>query len=180
MRGFGVPGNPRGLLMLGAVLVFGAMATWPAAARADGSPNISAMVSSSATLYGDPVDVRVTASNPGSEPYGYNLSYRVVLPEGLSYAGGAAVAPQQIPDQPSSGETTLTFSNVSDLSPNSTRELDFQLSYSQTSMTPATPSPSPPRPSSTPIPASSPNSTPKGNRAAASPASRCRSPARRR
>jgi uncharacterized repeat protein (TIGR01451 family)/fimbrial isopeptide formation D2 family protein len=99
-------------------------------AKADGTPDISATVSSSSTLLGDPVHVRVTAHNPNTEPYGYNLSLRVVLPEGVTYAGGGPVAPQQIPDAPDTGETTLIFENVSDLSPGSTKELGFDLQYS--------------------------------------------------
>lgn len=100
-----------------------------ALARADGSPNLTATVSSSQALYGDPVGVTVSASNPQGQPYGYNLSYRVVLPAGVSYAGGAAVAPKQIADAPLPGERTLIFSNVSDLSPGATNELGFKLGY---------------------------------------------------
>jgi uncharacterized repeat protein (TIGR01451 family)/fimbrial isopeptide formation D2 family protein len=101
-------------------------------ALADGTPDITASVSSSSTLYGDPVHVAVSATNPKTEPYGYNLSFRAVLPEGVSYAGGAPVAPQEIADAPNDGETTLIFENVSDLSPGATKEFSFDLQYSQT------------------------------------------------
>lgn len=100
-----------------------------ALARADGSPNIGATVSSSSTLYGDPVEVTVSASNPLGQPYGYNLSYRVVLPAGVSYGGGGPVAPKQIADAPGLGETTLIFANASDLSPGATKSFSFDLQY---------------------------------------------------
>jgi uncharacterized repeat protein (TIGR01451 family)/fimbrial isopeptide formation D2 family protein len=100
-------------------------------ARADGTPNITAAVSSASVLFGDPVHVTVTAANPPGT-YGYNLTYRVVLPAGVTYAGGAPTAPQQIANAPIAGETTLIFSNVSDLSPNSSRAIGFDLTYSQT------------------------------------------------
>lgn len=100
-------------------------------ARADGTPDISASISSSSTLYGNEVHVQATASNPQGQPYGYNLSFRVVLPAGVDYAGGAPVAPRQIAGAPNPGETTLIFENVSDLSPGSTRELPFELEYDQ-------------------------------------------------
>ncbi len=100
-------------------------------ARADGTPNITVSVSSASVLFGDPVHVTVTAANPPGT-YGYNLTYRVVLPAGVTYAGGAATAPQQVANAPIGSETTLIFSNVSDLSPNSSRAIGFDLTYSQT------------------------------------------------
>jgi len=100
-------------------------------ARADGSPNISASVSSSSTLYGDPVHVTVSTANPIGQPYGYNLSYRVVLPAGVSYAGGGGVTPKEIAEAPGTGETTLIFENASDLSPGATKAFSFDLSYSE-------------------------------------------------
>jgi uncharacterized repeat protein (TIGR01451 family)/fimbrial isopeptide formation D2 family protein len=101
-------------------------------AHADGTPDISATVASTAVLFGAPVHVTVTATNPPAGPYGYNLSYRVVLPAGVSYSGGAGIAPTQIADQPARGETTLIFGNVSDLSPSSSHALGFDVTYSQT------------------------------------------------
>lgn len=113
-----------------ALAIFGlVLLTLVAFARADGSPNIGATVSSSTTLYGDPVEVTVSAANPQGQPYGYNLSYRVVLPAGVSYAGGAAAAPKQIADAPGLGETTLIFANTSDLSPGATKTFGFELQY---------------------------------------------------
>jgi hypothetical protein len=60
-------------------------------ARADGTPDITVAVSSASVLLGDPAHVTVTAANPPGT-YGYNLTYRVVLPAGVTYAGGAPTA----------------------------------------------------------------------------------------
>lgn len=100
-------------------------------ARAAGSPSIGASVSSSSPLYGEPVHVTLDASNPSGQPYGYNLSYRVVLPRGVSYEGGSPIPPTVIADQPAGEETTLIFSNVADLSPSSHKELGFDLHYNE-------------------------------------------------
>lgn len=113
------------------IAVVGLLGLLSATARAQGTPDISASASSSSTLYGEPVHVTLDAANPSAQPYGYNLSFRVVLPNGVSYAGGSPVAPTAIANAPSSGETTLIFSNVADLSPNSHEELGFKLEYDQ-------------------------------------------------
>jgi uncharacterized repeat protein (TIGR01451 family) len=102
-----------------------------AAASAAGTPDISASASSSSPLYGEPVHVTLDGANPGGQPYGYNLSYRVVLPKGVSYQGGSPVPPTVVEDQPANEETTLIFSNVADLSPSSHKELGFDLGYDQ-------------------------------------------------
>jgi uncharacterized repeat protein (TIGR01451 family)/fimbrial isopeptide formation D2 family protein len=116
--------------LLGPLLALALLAAPATAAQAAGTPDIAASVSSRSVLYGDPVPVTVTATNPPGT-YGYNLSYRVVLPVGVSYTGGAAVAPEVVADQPAAGQTTILFNNVSDLSPNSSRALAFDLTYSQ-------------------------------------------------
>lgn len=125
-------GRSRQLVAVSIAVVALALLALATLARADGSPDLNATVSSSATLYGDPVQVTVSASNPVGEPYGYNLSYRVVLPAGVSYAGGSPVAPKQIADAPGTGETTLIFENISDLSPGATKTFGFELNYSDT------------------------------------------------
>jgi uncharacterized repeat protein (TIGR01451 family)/fimbrial isopeptide formation D2 family protein len=115
-----------GIALFLVLLLTGAFASL---ARAEGSPSISATVSSSSPLYGEPVHVTLDAANPGGQPYGYNLSYRVVLPRGVSYEGGSAVAPTVIANQPAPEETTLIFDNIADLSPSSHKELGFNLAY---------------------------------------------------
>jgi large repetitive protein len=121
------------LLPLGVTLclVLTLTAVFASLARAEGTPDISASVSSSSPLYGEPVHVTLDAANPGGQPYGYNLSYRVVLPKGVSYQGGSPVPPTVIANQPAAEETTLIFGNAADLSPSSHRELGFDLDYDQ-------------------------------------------------
>jgi uncharacterized repeat protein (TIGR01451 family)/fimbrial isopeptide formation D2 family protein len=119
------------LLGIAAFLVLLVTGLFASLAHAEGSPNISATVSSSSPLYGEPAHVTLDAADPLGQPYGYNLSYRVVLPKGVSYEGGSAVPPTVIANQPAAEETTLIFSNVTDLSPNSHKELSFNLTYNQ-------------------------------------------------
>jgi uncharacterized repeat protein (TIGR01451 family)/fimbrial isopeptide formation D2 family protein len=105
-----------GLLTLGTV------------ARAAGSPDLSATIDSPTVLHGETVPFRFTVTNPSGGPYGYNLSYRVVLPPGVTYAGSVQPAPTEVAG-PGRDETTLVFRNVSDLSPNATAELAFDVTY---------------------------------------------------
>lgn len=97
-------------------------------AQAAGTPNVTATIDSAEVLHGEDVPVRFTVTNPAGQPYGYNLSYRVVLPAGVTYRAGGPFAPTQVAG-PGVGETTLIFRNVSDLSPNATGELAFTVSY---------------------------------------------------
>ena len=106
----------------------------PVAARAEGKPNLGLSVTSpKSILFGAKATVTLEASNPTGEPYGYNLSYRAVLPEGVAYvpgstklgSGGAAPTPTVIENQPKAKETTLIWSNVGDLSPASHETLSF-------------------------------------------------------
>ena len=106
-------------------------------ARAEGSPNIGLAVAAQTTvLYGADSTVMLTASDPSGQPYGYNLGYRTVLPEGVSYVEGSAssagvpLTPQTIHNEPEKGKTTLLWSNVSDLSPESHNVLNFKVSHS--------------------------------------------------
>src|SRR5437870_452156 len=84
-----------------------------AGARAEGSPAITLSVEGpSSLLYGARASVRLNAANPAEQPYGYNLSYRAVLPEGISYVSGSSKAngssfanPKVIVNAPASGQT---------------------------------------------------------------------------
>jgi uncharacterized repeat protein (TIGR01451 family)/fimbrial isopeptide formation D2 family protein len=103
-------------------------------AQAEGSPSIGLSVAAPASvLYGANATVTLTAANPGTQPYGYNLSYRAVLPEGVSYVAGSghtpagAFEPQTYANEPEKGKTTLVWSNVSDLSPGSSNALSFEV-----------------------------------------------------
>src|SRR5271156_5069522 len=112
----------------------------PVAARAEGKPNLGLSVTSpKSILFGAKATVTMEASNPTGEPYGYNLSYRAVLPEGVAYvpgssklgSGGAAPTPTILENQPKTKETTLIWSNVGDLSPASHSTLSFEVTPSQ-------------------------------------------------
>jgi large repetitive protein len=114
----------------------------PATAAAAGSPAIDLSVGApTSILYGANATVTLTAENPAKQPYGYNLSYRAVLPEGISYVAGSghtsagALEPQIIAGEPESGKTTLIFANVSDLSPASSNALSFQVKHSTSHFT---------------------------------------------
>ena len=81
----------------------------PATAGAAGSPAIELAVKApTSILFGAHATITLEADNPAKEPYGYNLSYRAVLPEGVAYvpgstkisAGGAAPAPRRSPISP--------------------------------------------------------------------------------
>ena len=62
----------------------------PGAAHAAGSPDISLSQNApSQVLFGTEATVSLTAANPAGQPYGYNLSFRDVLPPGISYVPGS-------------------------------------------------------------------------------------------
>ena len=86
-------------------------------------------------LYGTDATVRLVAGN--TAPYGYNLSFRDVLPAGVSYVTGSSpIAPQILANQPAAGQTTLIWRNVADLSPSSEYALTYQVRHAQGSFTP--------------------------------------------
>ena len=85
-------------------------------------------------LFGDDSQVTLHAANPAGQPYGYNLSFRDVLPAGVSYVpGSSSVEPQVIANAPAAGQTTLIFHNVTDLSPGSSYDLSYEVRHSTSS-----------------------------------------------
>lgn len=109
----------------------------PGIAEANGVPNISmSKTTDGNVLLGGVSDVTLTASNPTGQPTGYNLSFRDVLPAGISYVPGSAPAsvgePLIINNAPSAGQTTLIWENVQDLTPNSSFSFTFQVQNSAT------------------------------------------------
>ena len=121
----------RGLLVA-LSLIFSLIQTVPSvapAAIAAGSPDIVLATSlDGETLHGATTSVTLTATNvPG--PDGFNLSYRVVLPAGVSYASGT-YAPTILTDVPALGETTLFFENISDLPTGGTSDIAFTITHS--------------------------------------------------
>ena len=124
----------RRLLLVVLVLLPGVLASAPAALAA-GTPNVGLTADAPArVLIGKTATVRLTAANPSGQPYGYNLSFRDVLPAGVSYVPGsasyegAAVTPQVIGGG-TGNPTTLIWSNVGDLSPNATGTLTYRVAH---------------------------------------------------
>ncbi len=116
----------------------------PALAQAEDTPAITLSAQSpSQVLYGSKATVTLSAENPSTQPYGYNLSYRAVLPSGVSFvagsshlgSGGAAPTPTVIENEPSTNKTTLIWSNVGDLSPASHNTLSFEVTPSTVTYT---------------------------------------------
>jgi uncharacterized repeat protein (TIGR01451 family)/fimbrial isopeptide formation D2 family protein len=112
----------------------------PGSALATGSPDVTLAVNTDATvLYGTQSKVALQTTSPAGAPAGYNLSYRAVLPAGVSYATGSAGStagePSIITGQPLTGQTTLIWKNVADLATNTTHTLNFKVVPSTTSIT---------------------------------------------
>ena len=115
------------LCALGAL--FNAGSAW-----ASNDPAIGLSVNQPASaLYGTTVPVTLNASNPAGQDYGYNLTFRDLLPAGVTYVPGsssdaaASVADPTVITNPSTGAQTLIWSNLTDLSPSSSYALSFKL-----------------------------------------------------
>lgn len=86
-------------------------------------------------LLGDESTVTLRATNDAAGPYGYNLTFRDVLPAGVSYVAGSArfgsteVEPTVIANAPAAGQTTLIFENVSDISVNGSQSLTYRVRH---------------------------------------------------
>jgi len=123
--------KPITLAMITAIAL--ALASWagtPQLASAAGTPDLQISATASNPLFGQAGSVTMTASLPAGQPRGYNLTFRAVLPPGISYAGGSVIAPTIIANAPTAGSTTLIFSNVSDLVASSSSSLSFDVSHS--------------------------------------------------
>jgi uncharacterized repeat protein (TIGR01451 family)/fimbrial isopeptide formation D2 family protein len=114
-------------LALFAVLAVGLLGA--SSAQAAGTPDVQLAASASSPLYGQSGSASAAAALANGQPKGYNLSFRAVLPAGISYAGGAEFPPQVINNAPSAGKTTLIFSNISDLVANSTQPVALNLTH---------------------------------------------------
>ncbi len=105
----------------------------PAAAAAEISISKSAPGS---VLAGEPVTYTLTASNPGTEVL-YNISFRDLLPDGVRYVSGStspadAGEPKSSTVNPGTGEQTVVWSNVADISPGSTTSITFEATFDTT------------------------------------------------
>jgi uncharacterized repeat protein (TIGR01451 family) len=117
------------------------IATFSSAASAS-SPQLKLTETTGGTvLYGNPSTVTLSANNPspalGGTPV-YNTSFQDILPLGVSYVTGSSSFtgsgqasnpgdPTILVNQPATGETTLIWSNLGDLQPQSTESLAFKV-----------------------------------------------------
>ena len=115
------------ILALFALILAGLLAA--PAAQAAGTPDLQLAAGSSSPLYGQGGSASSAAALADGQPKGYNLSFRAVLPAGISYTGGAEFSPQVISNAPAAGQTTLIFSNISDLVANSTQSVALDLAH---------------------------------------------------
>ena len=123
---------PKSLRAAFAVLV--ALLVGVPAASAAGSPNIGLTKSAPAKqLIGTDATVSLTASNPNGQPNGYNVSFRDVLPGRhplrRRLGGAGAGSRRSCANKPASGQTTLIFTNLADLSPGSSFTVTFKLAH---------------------------------------------------
>ncbi len=95
------------------------------------TPGVVVTDSAPATvLYGSAATIALTVSNPGGAN-GYNVAVEDVLPAGVGYVAGSAT-PGDLGDptsyvDPSTGKTTLYWDNATDLAPNATYAITFQV-----------------------------------------------------
>ena len=90
------------------------------AMRVEAAPTLSVVLGGTGrVLQGGNVSYTLRACNPFG-PDTYNLTFRQVLPAGLSYVStsGTATSPTTYPNSPAAGQTTLVWNNVSDLQTN--------------------------------------------------------------
>ena len=107
------------------VLVAGPVA---APVSALGTPDIVLTKSADAkTLIGDNTTVTLRACNPSTEPDGYNLSFRDVVPAGLALVSATPAPSRQVVGQPAAGQTTLIWENVADLLTGACVSVSYQL-----------------------------------------------------
>jgi uncharacterized repeat protein (TIGR01451 family)/fimbrial isopeptide formation D2 family protein len=127
----------RGVLAIAALVSGLGFVSLPSIALAASSPAITISSGVPATvLYGGQATVSMTAANPAGQSPGYNLTFRDVLPAGVSYVSGSSsidgqdIEPQVIANAPAAGQTTLIWSNVSDLSAGSSNAVAYSVSPS--------------------------------------------------
>ncbi|CAB4573211.1 MAG: DUF11 domain-containing protein [Actinobacteria bacterium] len=85
-------------------------------AQAAGTPDIVlTKTTETEVLIGATTTVTLRACNPASQPDGYNLSFRDVVPSGASFVSGTPAPSRTVANLPLAGETTLIWENVSDL-----------------------------------------------------------------
>ncbi len=105
----------------------------PASAADDGSVSFS-ITGPDTILYGENPTYTLTASKSGGGGDGYNLTFRQVLPAGVSFVSSSGGGPTAVvADAPGAGQTTLLFENVADLQAGVTRSITVTVDVSEAS-----------------------------------------------
>ncbi len=116
----------------------GVLVAFPATpALAAGTPDISlAKTGPGQILVGASARFTLTTSNPGgSATPAYNVTFRDVLPAGVSYSAGST-SPSDVgdpviyPNSPGAGQTTLVWVNVNDAQPGGSSSLSYAVAPS--------------------------------------------------
>ncbi len=89
-------------------------------------------------LYGSSAAVTLTAANPGTDPV-YNVSFRDVLPAGVSLASATPAPTSVIANQPIAGQTTLVWVNVNDAQPGASASVAYSVTHTTGSDSPGNP-----------------------------------------
>jgi large repetitive protein len=92
----------------------------------------------SSVLYGTTGATTLSVLNTGSDP-AYNVSFRDVLPTGVSIATSNPSPTFTIPNQPAAGQTTVIWVNVNDAQPGSTASVSYTVKHTDGTDLPANP-----------------------------------------
>lgn len=128
-----LPESSALLVALALVVSLTVVVTSPSSpAEAAGTPDISLAKSGPGNvLIGEAAQFRLRASNPSGPGAAYNVTFRDVLPAGVSYVGGSvspASAGEPTPYGPDAqGITTLVWLNVSDVQPGGSTEITYRV-----------------------------------------------------
>jgi large repetitive protein len=121
-----------------ALVLLGAVALPPQAAQAAGPAITVGKQAPASALAGAPISFTLTASNPagaGAQPE-YNVSFRDVLPAGLSYTAGST-SPADAGDPTvytNAGQQTLVWSDLADLQIGSSASVKFTVSVNSNAL----------------------------------------------
>jgi hypothetical protein len=133
MVGISMPGRASRILLVLIALVASLLIVAIAGedlgpAQAAGTPDLTVSVElQEETLHGGTTAVSAEIHN-NTAVSGFNLSARAILPPGVSYVSGD-IAPEQIPDAPGPGFTTIYVANMSDTPAGTTQTWDFVVTH---------------------------------------------------
>ncbi len=125
-----IKGRQRCARAISLVFVAATLALWPTSAAFAAETMALSKTVDDNVLVGDPVSVTLTATNSG-DVADYNLSFRDVLPAGVTYKPGstspASLGEPQIITTGNPAVQTLIWDNVSDLPPGGVQSLTFKV-----------------------------------------------------